>query len=74
MKCKLKHPLRYYIKRYLFLAAGLAIMAFGVAFSIKGGLGTYPFSSLPFVVILLSPLSVGCATILLLCVFFLILF
>jgi uncharacterized membrane protein YczE len=29
-------------KRYLLLCVGLAIMAFGVAFSIKGGLGTSP--------------------------------
>lgn len=72
MKCKLKHPLRYYIKRYLFLAAGLAIMAFGVAFSIKAALGTSPISSLPYVVNLLTPLSVGTATILMHCVFILI--
>ena len=72
MKCKLKHPLRYYIKRYLFLAVGLAIMAFGVAFSIKAALGTSPISSLPYVVNLLTPLSVGTATILMHCVFILI--
>ena len=29
-------------ERYLLLCVGLAIMAFGVAFSIKGGLGTSP--------------------------------
>ena len=72
MTYRLKHPLRYYIKRYLFLAVGLAIMAFGVAFSIKAALGTSPISSLPYVVNLLTPLSVGTATILMHCAFILI--
>ena len=51
------------VKRYLLLCAGLVIMAFGVAFSIKGGLGTSPISSLPFVLSQITPLSVGTATI-----------
>ena len=53
------------LKRYLLLAVGLAIMAFGVAFSIKAGLGTSPISSLPYVLSLLFPhtLTVGTATI-----------
>ena len=55
-------------KRYLFLCAGLLIMSFGVAFSIKGGLGTSPISSLPYVVSLLTPLTVGTATICLHCI------
>jgi len=38
MKTVQKHLLR----RYLLLCMGLVIMAFGVAFSIKGGLGTSP--------------------------------
>ena len=38
-----------YVRRYLFLAAGLVLMAFGVAFSIKANLGTAPLSSLPYV-------------------------
>ena len=46
------------IKRYLFLCAGLCIMAFGVAFSIEASLGTSPISSLPYVSSLLTPLSV----------------
>ena len=41
MKTVQKHLLR----RYLLLCIGLVIMAFGVAFSIKGGLGTSPISS-----------------------------
>ena len=48
------------VKRYVLLCVGLTIMAFGVAFSIKAGLGTSPISSLPYV---LSLLTVGTATI-----------
>lgn len=51
------------VKRYLLLCVGLTIMAFGVAFSIKGGLGTSPISSVPYVLSLFTPLSVGVATI-----------
>lgn len=50
-------------KRYLLLCVGLTIMAFGVAFSIKGGLGTSPISSLPYVLSQFTPLTVGTATI-----------
>ena len=56
------------VKRYLFLCVGLLIMSFGVAFSIKGGLGTSPISSQPYVVSLLTPLTVGTATICLHCI------
>lgn len=59
------------IKRYLFLCAGLCIMAFGVAFSIEASLGTSPISSFPYVSSLLTPLSVGNTTILMHCVFIL---
>lgn len=59
MKTAQKHLLR----RYLLLCAGLVIMAFGVAFSIKGGLGTSPISSLPYVLSLFTPFTVGTATI-----------
>lgn len=59
------------MKRYLVLLIGLSIMAFGVAFSIKADLGTSPISSVPYVVSLLSPLTVGTATILMHCVFIL---
>ncbi|MCU6761451.1 Uncharacterized BCR%2C YitT family COG1284 [uncultured Roseburia sp.] len=55
------------IKRYLFLCLALIVMAFGVAMSIKANLGTSPISSFPFVLSLLTPLSVGKATILLHC-------
>lgn len=57
------------IKRYLLLLAGLAVMAFGVAFSIKASLGTSPISSVPYVVSLFTPLTVGTATIVMHCVF-----
>ena len=49
--------------RCLLLCAGLVIMAFGVAFSIKGDLGTSPISSVPYVTGLVSGLSVGTTTI-----------
>lgn len=51
------------LRRYLLLAAGLFIMAFGVAFSIRAGLGTSPISSLPYVLSLITPFTVGTATI-----------
>ena len=60
------------LKRYLILLAGLAVMAFGVACSIKANLGTSPISSVPYVISLFSPLTVGPATILMHCVFILI--
>lgn len=61
--------MRTYLKRYLLLCVGLTIMAFGVAFSIKGELGTSPISSLPYVASLLTPMTVGTATIAMHCVF-----
>lgn len=61
----------YIIRRYLLLLAGLAIMAFGVAFSIKASLGTSPISSVLYVVSLFAPLTVGTATIIMHCVFIL---
>ena len=48
----------YVLRRYLLLCAGLAIMAFGVAFSIKASLGTSPISSVPYAVSLFAPLTV----------------
>lgn len=60
-----------FLKKYFILIVGLAIMAFGVAFSIKADLGTSPISSLPYTVSLISPLSVGIATIIMHCFFIL---
>ena len=62
---------RYVLRRYLLLFLGLSIMAFGVAFSIKASLGTSPISSVPYVVSLFTPLTVGTATITMHCVFIL---
>ncbi|MCD8383349.1 MAG: DUF6198 family protein [Clostridiales bacterium] len=59
------------MRRYLFLLVGLLIMAFGVAFSIKAGLGTSPISSVPYVLSEALPLTVGNVTILMHCVFIL---
>lgn len=56
---KINHPVR----RIAFLCFGLMIMAFGVAFSIKGALGTSPISSVPYVTAKISGLSVGTTTI-----------
>ena len=61
----------YILKRYLLLLIGLSIMAFGVAFSIKASLGTSPISSVPYVISLFTPLTVGTATISMHCVFIL---
>lgn len=45
------------------MTIGLTIMAFGIAMSIKAGLGTSPVSSMPYVVSEFTPLTVGNITI-----------
>lgn len=60
------------IGRIALLCLGLIIMAFGVAFSIKGVLGTSPISSLPYVTAKISGLSVGTTTIIMNFIFVLI--
>lgn len=50
-------------KRFILLCSSLIIMAIGVAFSIKAGLGTSPISSVPYVTAKISGLSVGITTI-----------
>lgn len=61
----LKTKTVHLIERYLMLCVGLAVMALGVAFSIKAGLGTSPISSLPYALsCIVTPLTVGTATIL----------
>lgn len=60
-----------YLKRYLFLCAALFIMSLGVAFSIKADLGTSPISSVPYVISLITPITVGMVTIIMHCVFIL---
>lgn len=59
------------IRRTLFLLLGLLIMAYGVALSIKAGLGTSPISSVPYVLSEITPLTVGNITILMHCTFIL---
>lgn len=60
------------IGRIALLCLGLIIMAFGVAFSIKGALGTSPISSVPYVTAKISGLSVGTTTIIMNFIFVLI--
>ena len=60
-----------YFKRYLLLCIGLFIMSLGVAFSIKANLGTSPISSVPYVISLISSMTVGAVTIIMHCVFIL---
>ncbi len=60
--------LKELVFRSLVLVIGLVIMAFGVAFSIKAGLGTSPISSLPYVLSCFTFLTVGTATICMHCV------
>ncbi|MCD8123945.1 MAG: DUF6198 family protein [Lachnospiraceae bacterium] len=62
---------RQTIRRTLFLLLGLLIMAYGVALSIKAGLGTSPISSVPYVLSEITPLTVGNITILMHCTFIL---
>ena len=52
-------------KRCVMLLIGLLIMAFGVGFSIKAGLGTSPISSVPYTLNIITGLSVGNTTIML---------
>lgn len=54
--------MRHFIPRIMLFVLGLAALAFGAAFSIRSQLGTSPITSLPFTVSLVSPLSVGQAT------------
>lgn len=51
-------------RRLILLFAGLAIMSFGIALSVRSDLGTTTISSLPYVLSLISPLSLGTAMIL----------
>ncbi|MGD7002137.1 YczE/YyaS/YitT family protein [Corynebacterium halotolerans] len=51
-------------RRYLLLLAGLTVMAFGIAFAVRSDLGTTSISSLPYVLSLTTPLTLGTHTIL----------
>lgn len=63
MEENISSKMNHSVKRLVFLCLGLIIMAFGVAFSIKAGLGTSPISSVPYVTSEISGLSVGTTTI-----------
>ena len=60
---RLRRKVIEYCKRTLVLVIGLAVMSFGVAFSIQAALGTSPISSIPYVSNLITGLSVGTTTI-----------
>jgi uncharacterized membrane protein YczE len=57
------------VLRWALLVVGLSLMSIGIAFSIRSELGTTPISSLPFVLSILTPLSVGTLMILMSLVF-----
>ena len=52
-----------YIKRTAVLIIGLIIMSFGVGLSIRADLGTSPVSSIPYVLNIITGMSVGTTTI-----------
>lgn len=52
-----------YVKRTAVLIVGLFIMSFGVGLSIRADLGTSPVSSIPYVLNIITGLSVGTTTI-----------
>lgn len=58
-----KKTVAEYIKRCIFLIVGLCIMVVGVVLSIKAALGTSPISSIPYVLNLITGLTVGTTTI-----------
>ena len=49
-------------RRYGVFAAGALVCATGIAFITRAGLGTSPISSIPFVLSLFTPLSMGVYT------------
>lgn len=60
---KESHATDHPVLRVLFLCGGLTVMAFGVACSVKAGLGTSPISSVPYVTSRISGLSAGATTV-----------
>lgn len=50
------------VRRYLVFALGVLVSATGIAFITRAGLGTSPISSLPFVLSLVTPPSMGVYT------------
>lgn len=50
------------LRRYLIFTSGVLISATGIAFVTRAGLGTSPISSIPFVLSLITPVSMGAYT------------
>ncbi|MCS5478319.1 DUF6198 family protein [Corynebacterium sp. YIM 101645] len=50
-------------RRLVLLVTGMLFMAFGIALSVRSDLGTTTISSLPYVLSLISPLTLGMTTI-----------
>lgn len=50
------------IRRFAVFMAGVLVCAVGIAFITRAGLGTSPISSIPFVLSLLTPVSMGAYT------------
>lgn len=48
-----------YIRRYLLFLTGVILSATGIAFITRAGLGTSPVSGLPFVLSLVTGISMG---------------
>lgn len=61
-----------FMKRVVVFIVGLLIMAFGVSFSVKAGIGISPISCVPYIYSLHFPLSIGEFTILLNVIFMII--
>ena len=61
----MNHSAKKIIRQYAQLVLGFSIIALGVSFSIRGELGTSPISSVPYVLSLILPISVGTGTIIL---------
>ncbi|GAB6926552.1 YitT family protein [Paenibacillus sp. JCM 10914] len=57
------------LKRYLILIAGLFLMGLGTALVTKVNIGTSPIASVPYVLSLIFPVSMGVMTILICCLF-----
>ena len=60
------------LRKVAVYAAGLLLMAFGVAFSVNSGLGVSPVNSLPYVVSLVSGVDMGSCVIAVFCCYVLV--
>jgi len=62
---KTNRTIKETVLRYIVLLFGVLFLAIGIVFSVRANLGTSPISSLPYTVSLISPLTIGNATIIL---------